>query len=464
MINAALEIQSYEQEKPVSILQLLLLLLIGTASAYIPFMATLTWLAAIVLSVRGILKKQSEDVWYVIAATPMLEVWGRMSKAMFLPFEMGKYYLLIAIVLLLFQHVRTESSKPVYRIGLFVLLLLVPSLIVGLASFNREEWVFNILSIIELAFLLMFAARERWTIERFCKTIRFALLPSLFILTYLTQTASFSNTHFSLSTNFESTNGFGTNQVSTVLGNGIVLIVILLILDYPIFKFRWMSVLLLVWLLSRGLVTMARGGMIAAIICTVIAILPSIFISYRSFFKYIVLFATVAIIGFVIFNAVNNITGNKLLERFMGETQGTLSGSREKSLTTITTGRSDLAYADMEIFKRHSWFGVGPGNAKELRVRYGAVENTAAHTELTRLMSENGIGGLLAFAVLMIFPLYWLGKQRLNKWKGISAALFTLALFTSFHSAMRTNTTVVFYVLAAMPVVFNNYWLRKLRS
>lgn len=449
--------------RPLNSLHLAGILFVGVLAAKYPMVVSMLWLVIIVVTISGYMANRMQHVWYCIAASPMLEVWSRMAKAPFTPFEIGKYYLVFALLILFIHNLTRKSNHAVYSIGMPMILLLIPSLIVGTYVFDRENWVFNILGTLEIGALLLFAARERWDINCFCKTLRMGMLPIIAILVYLTLSSpGVSEMKFVVGANFEATGGFGTNQVSTILGNGIVLIVILLILDFPIFRYKWISYIILAYLLFRGLLTFSRGGMIGALLCTLIAVMPAMLANMRSFVRFTFLISTLCLLGLMIFTITNSITNNKLLERFMGETEGTLTGWREKTLNSATSGRYGLIGADLQIFSNNVLFGVGPGEAKELRVKYGGIENSAAHTEVTRLLSENGIGGGLFALVFMIFPVIWIRKQKIGKWKGISAALFTLAIFTSFHSAMRTNTTVVFYALAAIPIVLDEYWLDKL--
>lgn len=194
--------------------------------------------------------------------------------------------------------------------------------------------------------------------------------------------------------------------------------------------------------------------MVVAVIALIIAFTPKVFSSARSFIKYTGVALLFIIAGTVVFFKVNDMTGNMLLLRYEGETPGTYQGSKAKSLNTILSGREDVVLSDIEMFKDNWLFGVSPGQSKLLRRRYGYDMDVAAHTEYTRLMSEQGVGGLIAAIAMFIFPIYWIRRQSILMWKGVIASLFCLALFTAVHAATRTNITVVFYVLAAMPVLY----------
>jgi hypothetical protein len=452
------DISSKPEQSPapgLSLKQLLLLIITGTLASYFPAVIGISWLSVLLFCLWGFINNRIEWVWYCIAASPALEVWARMFQAPYLPYEVGKYFLLLAIVLLLAHNAFRHNFRPVHKAGMLIIILILPGLIVNLATFNYDQWAFNVLGILELAILLIFASRERWHIERFCKTLHFALIPVICMLVNLILAASnFEKIEFQLVSNSQTSGGFGSNQVSTIIGYGILLIIILQKLNRPLFRIAVLNYILLALLIFRGLLTFSRGGMLVGAVAVLIVLMPNIFSSTRSFIRFFVSVCVLGALGTIIFLKVNSLTDNKLLLRYEGETKGTASGYREKTWNTVLAGRENIALSDIYIFRSNIYFGVGPGMAKTKRSDYG-VENFAAHTEFTRLLSEHGLGGVGIIIVLTAFPLWWIRRQRILKWKGVICALFALALLTSFHAAMRTNTTIICYILAAIPVFYN---------
>jgi O-antigen ligase len=339
-----------------------------------------------------------------------------------------------------------------YHTGGYILLALAPSILVGLGTFDFEGWVLNVFGILLLALMLVFSARERWSIEKYCRVIQFGIMPVIPVLVYLTmKTPDFDKIDFTLSSNFKTSGAFGSNQVSTVLGVGMILTMLLMVLRRPLFSLRWLNFLLMAALLYRGFLTFSRGGILTTLVCLVVAIGPAAFTSLKSFLRFTVLLSLFIGFGLVIFVKVNDMTNNQLLLRYKGETIGTLTGSKQRSLNTITSGRTQIASTDIDMFKDHPVFGVGPGMSKDLRPSYGFAA-IASHTEYTRLLSEHGVGGLAVVILLFVFPIWWLRRQKYMVWRVAIASIFLFALLTSLHSAMRTNTTIVCYVLAAIPV------------
>ncbi|OSZ82381.1 hypothetical protein CAP35_03675 [Chitinophagaceae bacterium IBVUCB1] len=446
------QLQSYN--KHVSFVQLVLLVIAGALSVYAPIAVSVLWILVWIYSAYGLAINDNKWVWYGIVASPALEVWGRMARAPFLPHEMGKYYLLFALLLLLIQHTKMQSGKPVYQSGGVLALVLLPSIIVGFSSFDFEAWVLNVFGILEMALLLIFASRERWDINKFCRVLQFGLMPVIPVMIYLIlKTPDFDKINFTLSSNFKTSGGFGSNQVSTILGMGMIFTMLLLILKRPFVAIKWVNYALLILLLYRGFLTFSRGGILAAIIGLTITFLPIALSSMKAFFRFAFLLLLFGGLSVVVFIKVNELTKNQLLLRYKGETAGTLAGDKKRTWNTITSGRLNIAATDWAMFKDNLFFGTGPGMSKDLRPRYG-VRAIASHTEYTRLMSEHGIGGVVAIGMLLFFPFWWVNKQRRLLWRSVSSALFVFALLTATHSAMRTNTTIVCYVLAAMPVFY----------
>lgn len=448
----------------ISLLHGAVLLLIGFITAVLPVLATVAIVGVILFAVYAFLKQRVDWIWFAIAASPFFEVWSRMTRAPGVPDEIGKYFLLLAMLLIFLINSSKGAYSATHKAGIAILLTIIPSLVVAISVFNLDQWVFNALGIVELGLLLVLISKERWDVERFCKTLQYGLIPAIFILVFLTvKTPSYDNVEFRLGANAATSGGFGSNQVSTMLGLGIVYAVILMILKRPLFSIKAVNYILIGLLLFRGLLTFSRGGMVGAVLAIFIALIPSLLASSKAFLRYSLMVVGIGLLGIVIFIQANNITGNMLLLRYEGETKGTLSGDKDKTLNKITSGRYNVFLADWQIFMDNFLFGIGPGVAKTERVKYAEVHTTtAAHTEYTRLLSEHGSGGALVCIIMSVFPLYWIRKQKIKVWRGISAALFAIAILTSMHAAMRTNLTPVCYALAAVPLLVRSRNVKRL--
>ena len=215
-----------------------------------------------------------------------------------------------------------------------------------------------------------------------------------------------------------------------------------------------MNYALVAFLLYRGFLTFSRGGMVVAAIVVLILFIPMAISSLNNFIKFTVAILLLGTVSLLLFNKVNTLTNNQLVLRYMGETPGTLSGTKQRNINTITSYRTELARTDLMMFKENWMWGVGIGRAKDERPFYG-FHPIVSHTEFTRLPGEQGIGGLGVVLALVLFPLWWVHKQKHTIWKAVASALFATAILTSFHSSMRTNTTLITYLLASVPVCYS---------
>jgi O-antigen ligase len=103
-------------------------------------------------------------------------------------------------------------------------------------------------------------------------------------------------------------------------------------------------------------------------------------------------------------------------------------------------------------------FGVGVGASSFMR---DESKFYLTHVEFSRLLSEHGVLGLIYFVILI----FLLIKQCLSKKpplvKGILIAFFAIAMYTTFHAAMRTYLTPLFIGLSLMEVKVASPKLRK---
>jgi hypothetical protein len=245
---------------------------------------------------------------------------------------------------------------------------------------------------------------------------------------------------FTLNANFELSGGFGTNQVSTVLGLGAFLVYIYWREKWILSGYRTLDVVLLILFIFRGLLTFSRGGIIGGFL----AILVIIVFGTRGYEGRRILIKPVkAILGslFVImvfimtFIYADKVTEGKLIMRYQGETQGTISGRREKDINILTTNRIQIFKDDLKLWKEHLLFGVGIGASRNLRDK---TEGYLSHIEFSRLLSEHGIPGLIFVVILLVLG-YRIFKDMGHSVYGIILfAMYIFAVYTTFHASMRT--------------------------
>ena len=273
----------------------------------------------------------------------------------------------------------------------------------------------------------------------------FSIIPSL-AYSFI-KTPDFEDIQFTLSANFATAGGAATNQVSTVFGLGLMLCFYFWYKKIKFSGHRYLDILIGLAFFAQGLLTFSRGGIIVAILAIVFFIILD---SGKLNIKIIYLGIVVSILVIFTFNYIDNITGGKLLLRYQGETEGTYNYGAEKDLKKMTSGRSLIFEEDLKLWFSNPIFGVGIGSSRYLRG--GTEQKVAAHIELSRLLAEQGILGLIYFLALTNLGLKLWGRSRIDRSKAIYFILFFVGYLTTFHAAMRTFVTPLLIGLSVIGI------------
>lgn len=384
------------------------------------------------------------------------ELLNRVAKGSpFIPVEFSKYLCFFFFGYLAF--LRREKMHP---IGLALLVMALPGAFYDLS--DQVIWpdiVNNYMSPVGLAIGVGIWGSIKPTSELITDTMRLIWFGCVAVLVcIIIRTPSYNDLNMGLSASTETSGGTSSNQASTILGLGMFLSF------YSFFgghKFSGKRVLDIVFMMAfalQGLLTFSRGGIMVAVIAIVFLILfPSGSKNQESgkknksgnFAKNILFISLGAGFLFLAFLLVDNLTGGKLTLRYQGETAGTAAGYAEKDLDKITSGRSDVFLYDVEIWLEHPLFGVGSGASPYFRVEKEGVW-IAPHVELSRLLADQGVLGLIYFILLLILGvLIFINRKKVPQ-SDLLMALYIIALATSFHAAMRTFVTPLFMTLSAM--------------
>ena len=193
---------------------LLLILIIGFLATFFSFVVTAIWVIAIVFCLIGVFKKNCFIyVWYTIAMSPGLEIWGRMAKAPAIPWEIGKYFLFVVIIAMLFGN---WEKRPLYKVGVYLIIAILPSLVIALINlpFNFENWLMHAAGILQIGILLLYTSRERISKINFIKILKISIIPIIPIVEYITiKTPKFNDVDFKLVANKLNKKAFELNIV-----------------------------------------------------------------------------------------------------------------------------------------------------------------------------------------------------------------------------------------------------------
>lgn len=388
-----------------------------------------------------------------------LEILGRMVKASpFVPYQLGNYYMLLVFC---YSIIRMHTSQK-GMIGKVILLLCIPAFYL-IPYENYYVYFINSFSgILCLGLAAVYFGNQRYSAEDLKNFIKIIVLPILVIALYVSiKSPSFDDIDFALGANFETTGGFGSNQVSTVFGVGACVLLLPYLRRKVVFSsYKGISIVLIALFVFRGLLTFSRGGMLGALVAVGFSFL---YLNWKSRANRLRFFLQLILIlggGALVFVVTNEITGGTLSERYEGETAGTLRGDRVKNLSTITSNRSKIALAEWDIFTSHVLLGVGPGAGYKAREKF-LGKSTAAHTEFTRLLAEQGLPGLFIGIIFIFYPLIRIKNSKSVEETYYIIAFFSLAVITSFHSAMRTMITPLFWALCCAGFEFPEPFQRE---
>ena len=382
---------------------------------------------------------------YVVGA----EVFTRMTKGLFF-YESHKYLIMILALAYIF---RRGLKKTSFIFALY-LVLLVPGILKTLfieandpsylIESIRKTILFNLAGPLALGLAAMAWVKEELSLEEFKRLNFWMLLPVILMVTYMIlQTPSLGDIIFTTSSNKALSGGFGPNQTATILGLGMFASLVLLLTEKNI-----ISKLIYFFLLSiityRAFLTFSRGGTITGIII----ILIFIYVSWRSEFRFMKTksFIGIAIASLIIsfsFYIAMEITGGLILNRYLGK-------NRLGEQKDITSGRIIIFLTEMEIFLENPFLGTGIGRAKIERKKYLGVA-IATHNEISRLLSEHGLFGILALLVLFFAP-FLTGAYRKNNL--FFYPYFAFWLLTISHSSMRLAASAALYGFALLNLYF----------
>lgn len=379
------------------------------------------------------------------------EIISRMAQTSpYIPYEMGKYLFFIFLVIGVIKY-KTTSWPP-----FIMALCLLPAVLFDLSGqVSFLDMIFNFLGPLNVALAMLFFYGKRISLKMLLETFKLLIYPMVSVLAFaLFKAPDLVEVDFSLGANSITSGGFGSNQVSTGLGLATFIVFIFWINRWKLTGFRILDTGLLVFFTLQGLLTFSRGGMVTGFL----GIFLILFFLRSATSQQVKRFGLVRIGKYLIpaflvimgtFFLVNRLTDGMLLLRYQGETQGTIAGNKQRSLNSITSGRFDILMGDLDLWLDHPVFGVGAGTSKYLRERMNGI---VAHVELSRLLAEHGLLGLIYFIILMYFGFKIVRSHPNPAVLGILIALFSVGVFTSFHAAMRTFVSPLMIGLSMLTI------------
>ncbi|WP_282121847.1 O-antigen ligase family protein [Algibacter mikhailovii] len=386
---------------------------------------------------------------YIVGAEVLL----RMTDGSFL-YEASKYsVILFCLIGVLTMRVNRLSITYILYIVFLIPGILVAGFNMGEQTVIRKAIAFNLSGPVCLGIAAIFCFKRKISLAHIQEVLLSMALPLIAMSTYLFLfTPDLRDTITGTGSNYATSGGFGPNQVSTVLGIAMFIFSIRLFMLSPSLLLKLINAILLAAVSFRGIVTFSRGGVITALfMISAFIVLYFNKVNRKAKFRIsttVLLFASLGIAVWLI----SSIQTNGFIDKRYANEDAL---GREK--LDITTGRSELIAFEVDQFLSNPIFGVGVGKIKELRFeRYGYV--AASHNEMSRILSEHGLFGIIAILILLITPLVLRMRNNSNIF---FYSFYLFWLLTINHSSMRIAAPAFVYALCLLEIQCKNKNSRK---
>ena len=362
--------------------------------------------------------------------------------------EYAKY----VIIVFLFLGIMYKGFSKKAIAYIFFILLFVPGIYIGIQNLNfdaniRKAIAFNVSGPITLAVASIYCYDKEMSLSQM-KSVLIALgLPILSILAYVIfYSPSVKDVITGTQSNFETSGGFGPNQISTILGLGMfVFFVLFLLYSKPNKRLLLVNFLIAILMAYRAIVTFSRGGVITSIVCTITVLF---FLYYYSSTKVkstlLKVFVSVFFIGILVWSYSTIQTNGMIQNRY--ENKDALGRVKTDKLG----GREKIAETEIQMFLENPLLGVGIGKNKEYREEMTGIV-AASHNEITRMLAEQGLLGILGLFILFSIPIFHFFENKENIFL---FSFYFFWLLTINHAAMRIAAPAFIYALSLLKVTF----------
>jgi O-antigen ligase len=237
---------------------------------------------------------------------------------------------------------------------------------------------------------------------------------------------------FTTQANFETSGGFGPNQVASALAFGALLLLLDVLLSSHPFARRLLLLAVAGVFMVQSTMTFSRGGLISMAL-SILVVSPLLLVTKRQ--RVTAIWVGVALLFAMpaAYLALNEYTGGKLEARFS---------------KTSMSGREALMQSELKLWEDNPAFGIGVGLSR-------FYQGKASHTEFTRALAENGVLGLLAYLALVFACLRrtaFLLRDRTAVYLPLLLAVMTWAFLYMIVNANRTSAPALALGLAFVTV------------
>lgn len=217
---------------------------------------------------------------YIVGA----EVFLRMTKS-FVFYESGKYAVILFLTIGFF--VGRINQKIAVQFLFYLLFLFIGIFFTRVPEGEsiRNAVVFNLSGPLVLGISALYLYKRIITKRDLINSLFCMLLPLFSMVSYIyLRTPNLREIVFRGVANFETSGGFGPNQVATAIGIGIFIIAIFLLMKKKITGYVILDSILLIYFIYRALLTFSRGGFVTGIVALIVF---SIFYQVKNHYNYL---------------------------------------------------------------------------------------------------------------------------------------------------------------------------------
>jgi hypothetical protein len=419
---------------------------VGVLVFLMPFLSKLYTILILGYGIFYIIKSKNKnnEVLLVSAYVIGVEVLLRMTDGMVIN-EFGKFSVVFFMLLGMFF---SGFSKNTYMYWLFLGLLFPSVILTALTNdFNfdlKKGIFFNITGPVCLGICAIYCYERRITYDRLKGVITAFCLPMVAIVVYLyLYTPSVKDVITDTQSNFETSGGFGPNQVSTILGLGIFVFFVQFLLNSKNIILAIVNAGFVLVFAFRGIVTFSRGGVMTAVAMIVLLLMVLYFqANFKTKPKIGLIIVLSFLAGLGVWGYSSIQTGGLINKRYANQ------DARGREKKTQMSGREDLMESEIQMFFDNPILGVGVGRSKLVREEKTGIVS-ASHNEITRMFAEHGSLGIINLLILLFTPLFLFVNNRQNI---VAFSFLIFWLLTINHAAMRLAAPAFVYALSLLKV------------
>ena len=419
---------------------------LGFVIFIMPFLSIVYGYAIVILGAFYIIKKQNKNNEALIAAAYVVgsEVFLRMTGGTPL-YEISKYSVMVFLFIGMIYTGFSNNATPYW----VFLLLLVPGVILSTTVLNfgtnmRTTIAFNISGPVCLGVASIYNFRRKISLDVMNSILLSMGLPIVTTIVYLTFYApDIRDIITSNASNFEQSGGFGPNQVATILGLGMFIFFSRIILESKTKFMVILNLIIALWITYRGMLTFSRGGMLTGLFMIVLLLL---FLYFKSNYKGRVKLNYILIL--FVLAAVTSWTYTSFQTRGLIDKRYANQDARGRTRESKFSGREIVATHEWDTFMKNPIFGVGVAKSVELRLEETG-DGTLSHDEVTRMLAEHGMLGIIGLLILFFTPLVLYVENKFNMF----LLCFVLFWFLTInHAAMRIAASAFVYSLSLLNI------------